>query len=982
LRINTAITQILNLEKGEAKGIALPMLYSFFAGSAFAFFTTGATSLLLNALEFERQFIPLSFIAAGLIIFAAGKLVAQMQKRLSFSIMLKSLLGFLLVSVFIFLTLLFLKGELLLVVFLAYTWIRIFAYIHALTFWGFLSRLFNIQQAKRLFGLISGGEVIGGIISFLSVPLLMTIIQPKDILIISGIMLLPAFLLLSIITRNPKLQTTGSDSDHKQSDKQKIDKKTNFKDKRYFKLFFLIAFIPIFAQMFIDFIFQVQTKKEFPKPEMLTSFVGIFFGISTVVEFILKTFVSGKLISKYGMKLALLAFPVMLAASLFPAIVFGTVYGAAALFFAFITLGRLFARAIRTSFNDPATQILYQPLPEDERIAFQNKIESGPKAFGGIAAGLFIFLFALIKDLSLIIFSAFLLAIVLFWMQVAVEIYKEYKSELKKVLTQEKSEFRTSKYDLIYNILKRRFRYKQESAQRKIAKIVEKLYPYRFYYPEKAQANEFNKTANLSNSDEAEDRKKAAALLHNFKAYKTEKILLRLMKDNNPEVRRQAVLTAGLTKHQAFFSHLINRLTDPDTKQAAYSAIFEIGDDILPELSKFFKKIDHKPDLQLEIIDIFENSNSEFVQSFLLENIDNPNYFITNKIIRATGKTKAEVQDVHLAFINDLLEKHLNNYLYHCAALSDLKKLDKSEALIQTLQKGKYEKKQRIFDTLAVLYDFQTVDLIREYLESPKPDTRSFALEIANTILSDSHKEKLLPIFEDRPNAELIRLYRLDYPQEKLSPSRRIADIISAERSNTGIYAKAQAIKLLSKYQLPDTDKLLEANLVHPGIIIQEITGLKFNELFPKKYTELVEKFQHGKPQLAEIKNKITGEMRLQEFLKFEIIDLIKDFELFKGFSPIDLIAYVPETKQIVITPEKPFCPDLEQHFYLLLTGELSSDTKVKTYECGEIISTFNSSAEEKFSALFPVVILKAQDGFLYDFIKKYPHFADNFEIQ
>ena len=119
--------------------------------------------------------------------------------------------------------------------------------------------------------------------------------------------------------------------------------------------------------------------------------------------------------NKYGVKFGLLAFPVVLGISFILASVTGLFYGAVALFFSFVTLGRLFTRAVRTSFNDPATQILYQPLPEDERLSFQNKIESGPKAYASIAAGIILYAFAKIPSFSLVYFSIFLLIIIAFW---------------------------------------------------------------------------------------------------------------------------------------------------------------------------------------------------------------------------------------------------------------------------------------------------------------------------------------------------------------------------------------------------------------------------------------------------------------------------------------------------------------------------------------------------------------------------------------
>jgi len=220
--------------------------------------------------------------------------------------------------------------------------------------------------------------------------------------------------------------------------KSNLDIEIKYSQSKYYLLFFFIAFVPVFAQFFVDFIFQAQAKVEFPDREELTTFVGLFFGLSAIVEFVLKYFVSGRLLNMYGVKFGLLAFPIVLAISFFLSTFFGVIYGAAGIFFSFVTLGRLFTRAVRTSFNDTSTQILYQPLPSNQRAVFQNKIESGPKAYASIVAGVLLFLFAKIPNFSIVYFSLFLFLITIIWTWISIKMYKEYKDKLQSVLTESK----------------------------------------------------------------------------------------------------------------------------------------------------------------------------------------------------------------------------------------------------------------------------------------------------------------------------------------------------------------------------------------------------------------------------------------------------------------------------------------------------------------------------------------------------------------
>ena len=152
--------------------ILLPIIYSFFTGAALAFFVTSATSLFLSS--FERDMLPLSFIAAGILVWLSGLLFSRYQKRIKFTRVLSGSILFLLISVLLLLSF-YISTASIIAIFLIYAWIRVFAYIHAITFWGLSGRLFSLRQGKRVFGLITGGEVFASILSFLSVPLLLKI---------------------------------------------------------------------------------------------------------------------------------------------------------------------------------------------------------------------------------------------------------------------------------------------------------------------------------------------------------------------------------------------------------------------------------------------------------------------------------------------------------------------------------------------------------------------------------------------------------------------------------------------------------------------------------------------------------------------------------------------------------------------------------------------------------------------------------------
>ncbi|RLD82744.1 MAG: hypothetical protein DRJ10_04730, partial [Bacteroidetes bacterium] len=628
------ILRILNLEEGEGKLVLLPIIYSFFIGASLAFFVTSSTSLFLNS--FERDMLPVAFIAAGAIVWLIGQLYSYLQKSLDFTKVLTSGLGFLLFSVLAFLVF-FLNSGSLVLIFILYAWIRVFAYLHAITFWSLAGRMFSLRQGKRVFGLITGGEVIASIISFFSIPFLLKVISTEELLYISGFTLFIGFLVLVFIVLRfkDKLSATKESSKTKTA---KAQKKTSFFENRYYKLFFVIAFLPIFAQFFVDFIFQAQAKVEFPQKESLTAFVGIFFGISSIVEFFLKTFISGRLLNKYGVKFGLLAFPVVLGISFILASVTGLFYGAVALFFSFVTLGRLFTRAVRTSFNDPATQILYQPLPENERLSFQNKIESGPKAYASIAAGIILYAFAKIPSFSLVYFSIFLLIIIAFWSKVAIEIYKEYKLILQKVLSGENKIDSANKIELIFDLLMNKINNSANETKNSFIKLFGAIFPFKLANIIENETQEVSQSkykpyklkelVEFSKSDLPYERSIAADGFSEHPTYKVERLLTNLLKDENYDVRCAAIISVGKMKATELYPYLLNNFRTSEYRDIVASAMINIGPGILYELNQYFRKIEYEPALQLKTIEIFEKIAGDKVVEILRSKINYPNKMV------------------------------------------------------------------------------------------------------------------------------------------------------------------------------------------------------------------------------------------------------------------------------------------------------------------------------------------------------------------
>jgi hypothetical protein len=87
----------LGVERIERRSVGLMTAHSFFMGCATVFFETAASASFLA--RFDSRFIPWVYLAAAVVNIVTGSIYARVQKRASFSGLMKGTLWFLLVLV-------------------------------------------------------------------------------------------------------------------------------------------------------------------------------------------------------------------------------------------------------------------------------------------------------------------------------------------------------------------------------------------------------------------------------------------------------------------------------------------------------------------------------------------------------------------------------------------------------------------------------------------------------------------------------------------------------------------------------------------------------------------------------------------------------------------------------------------------------------------------------------------------------------------
>jgi len=439
MKLKARIFKILNVRREESKPVFLLMLFSFFVGLTVSFYFTASNAIFLK--HFPSTMISISYIISGVVVYFICWILSRIDKKLTIPQQVMAKLLFILVTVLTISTGVWIFDTTWLA-FVMFTWVRVLSYVILVTFWGLAGNLFNIRQGKRIFGLIGIGEAVSIIIGYFSIPLFLQFLKAPDLLFLASFSLFLCLITVFIILK--KFRNHLQKSRHQEKSETRVVKSGwnywNLVKKPYFLMISLMALLPIFGYLFVNFLFLAQTKLEFANnPEIIARFFGIFLGFVSIVELIFKLF-SGGFLNKYGIKISLLSLPIILIFSSMLAGFFGTVYGTVGLFFAFIALARLFERSVRGAVYEPAFQLLYQPLPSEQRLPFQNQIEGIPKALGTVITGGILLALSSVPFFNLVHFDYFFILVLTAWIWIAIKMYQEYRNQIKSKLSDMKQE--------------------------------------------------------------------------------------------------------------------------------------------------------------------------------------------------------------------------------------------------------------------------------------------------------------------------------------------------------------------------------------------------------------------------------------------------------------------------------------------------------------------------------------------------------------
>lgn len=243
-----------------------------------------------------------------------------------------------------------------------YVWISVFALFHLSVFWSFMADVYNKNQASRLFGIFAGGASLGAIAGPLLTATLASSVGTSTLMLISAVMLI---IPIPIILYLDKLKETelGNAEHHLDAAKAKIggNPLKGFKD--FFTNPYLLGigiFIILYTGIGTFVYFQQVNLLEVYDRDTRATIYGYRDAVVNTLTYLLAFFVTGRLVTKMGMPVALMAVPAVL------------IFGMAILAFSPVLIAavtmHVALRAGNYGLTRPAREMLFTVVDREDRF--------------------------------------------------------------------------------------------------------------------------------------------------------------------------------------------------------------------------------------------------------------------------------------------------------------------------------------------------------------------------------------------------------------------------------------------------------------------------------------------------------------------------------------------------------------------------------------------------------------------------------------
>ena len=299
-----------------------------------------------------------------------------------------------------------------------YLWTAIFGVLAASQFWMMASFVFDVRQAKRLFGLIGAGAIAGGITGGYITSLLAQEIGARNLILLAAALLVPCLFLTTVVWRRYVLRKQSVISRKRKANAGYEAPHRLILASKHLLLLCVIVALSVTAAKLVDYQFSVLAAERYGDQDRLAGFFGFWYSTFNIVALVIQLLLTHRVVQGMGVSGALLFLPV------------GLGIGAVLMLFMPGLSAAIFSRSVdgslKQSLSRASVEMLFLPLDEETKKKVKTYIDVFVDSLAGGLGGLLLIGVTQVLHISAPAISWVVLALVALWMLAVIFIREEY----------------------------------------------------------------------------------------------------------------------------------------------------------------------------------------------------------------------------------------------------------------------------------------------------------------------------------------------------------------------------------------------------------------------------------------------------------------------------------------------------------------------------------------------------------------------------
>jgi ATP:ADP antiporter, AAA family len=421
--LTRSIEQALNLRPGELRR-GLPLFaYLFLVIASFLVGKVVRDSLFLS--RFKAVQLPYVNIATALVVGVIIAVYIRVGRRVSLrNLLLGSLMLFASNCVLFWVLARFHPVSWLYPV--IYVWVGIFGVLAPTQAWTLSNYVLTIREARRVFWLVAGGAIVGGIFAGLFSKVVAQAFGTESLLLGMAVFLCACLPLVTVIWRQHQeavANTEPTEALTEPGPQSLLESMGLVFSSSYLRAIAGLIWVSSFVTAVIGWQFVATAKAFIPDKDLFSVFLGDITFYIGILALMMQFLVTSPLLRRFGIRLVLFTLPLALLATSVYMLAVGTLFSAVLL--------RGSDLIFRLSVDKSAMELLYLPLPS--RLKFQVKwfIDTVIWRMGDGFAGVAVLLLATYLRLTARQLSWFVVLLISGWIAAVLVARQQYLVALK-----------------------------------------------------------------------------------------------------------------------------------------------------------------------------------------------------------------------------------------------------------------------------------------------------------------------------------------------------------------------------------------------------------------------------------------------------------------------------------------------------------------------------------------------------------------------